>query len=147
VILTWPDVERLLGPECMVAFDRDIGGPQGWDAVLLLRHAGPSGEPGQVQISDGWMHLWADDADCLERMRLHGRRACRCLAWSGGAWRSRWDHERRLRIRAQFRRIETEERDAMRWESLAFTSSIPTEGAALTVEMCERAMRTLIGGV
>ena len=25
--LTWPDAERLFGPECMVAFDRDIGPP------------------------------------------------------------------------------------------------------------------------
>jgi hypothetical protein len=74
---------------------------------------------------------------------------CSAVASSGPAARGvvTGDHERRLRIRAQFRRLETEERDAMRWELLAFTSSIPTEGAALTIEMYERAMRTLIGGV
>jgi hypothetical protein len=106
VSLTWPDVERLFGTECMVAFDRDIG-PQGWDAVLRVSHG----------------ELWALDKRCCERITaladyglaedVAHELLCRCVAWSGGQWRSRSDLARRLRIRAQFRRLETEERAAM----------------------------------
>jgi hypothetical protein len=132
VTLTWPDVERQFGPECMVAFDRDIG-PPGWDAVLRL-------------LFD---RLWACEATCT--CRSNGIHTDRCVVWQTPRWITNADLVRRILIRRQFRRIETEETGARepRWfyhHSRAGRSETMRRAALVRVLLGERVLLVRPGG-
>jgi hypothetical protein len=121
VTLTWPDVERLYGPEPLVAFDR-LHMDERRDVVLCIREGGWPARLTELAALDpacGWHKLGQVAGEELTTGLISGGFDCRCLFWSSGVWRRREDNERRSRIRGQFWRVEQGERVSLQFRDNA----------------------------
>lgn len=102
--LTWDQAVERHGHDCAVIWDRDHGAAD-WVPVLREREGISErvdrGDHYEIVVRVG-RELWADDADCIDRMRRLGKLACRCHRWDRGArlWLPRIDqsHDFRLRL-------------------------------------------------
>lgn len=104
--LTWAQADQWW-PDASPHFDHDVA-PEGWEALLSVEllprpsaqvigqrlRAGVMETPATQQvIADGPQQviLWADDMECVDRVRRLGQGACLCVKWTGARWVKRVD--------------------------------------------------------